>query len=234
MNKLMIVGIVFLTVVLVVAGIFVYDTYAKPVPKNTTQLINTNTNYPVPTGSSGTSPGTSEGILWQSLLITEVSGSTYWVNPPQALSLQSILFGAPSGSSNFAQVSSEANGIWVNLDSSVGTVSSWTLSCQETIQITDLSGNVIGTVCSNTQINANGGSLSTGTNQVLTSSGQFTASSIQSVIAAVVPTSSGLQYNFVVTLANIQLTLNASSGQLILSTSTPDSSNTLTWAIEFQ
>jgi len=228
-----------LIIVIVVGGYLTYASYVSGQPPGNSIPLATPTPTPILPGESPTPAPTSTtgttgtGTLWQSLLITNKDGSTYWVNAPQPFALQSI-FGAQAGTTNFNQVASESNGIWVKLDPSLGTISSWQLSCQETISITDTSGNIVGNLVNGANVNANGYSLATGSNQVLTSCGQIKASDVTNEISGVAPTTSGTQYNFEVTLSNIQLILNTSNGQVTLTASSGTQQNTLVWPIEFK
>ena len=236
-NKLVVAGALLLIVVIVAGGYLVYTTYFAngQVPSGSTPL---GTPTPEPTGTGEATPPpssgtTGTGAIWQSLLITNKDGSTYWVNPPKNFALQS-LYGAPAGTTNFKQVATESNGVWVNLDPSVGTISAWQLSLTETVQIVDASGNLVGKLVDSAQVNAHGYSLATGTNQVLTSCGQIQAADVATLIGQVTSTSSGTHYGFEVIMSNIQLVLTTSNGQVTLSAPSPTPQNTLIWPIEFQ
>jgi hypothetical protein len=232
MNKLMTAGIVMLVFVLIGAGYFAYASYGETVPENSSDLTPTDpTATPTPSPSPGAStiPSiTGSGKLWQSIYIKNTDGSAYWYNAPQPFDLRSI-FGSPSGdAADFTQVSTFQNNIYMKLDSSLGTVTSWTFSCQETIAVTDTSGNLIGKITDKTTVNANGQSVTAGSNTWVTGA-TLTAAQLQDVIGQVAPTTSGTQYYIVITLTNIQLTLN---GQVTLTSDEPGSSNTLSWLIK--
>lgn len=233
MNKVIAVGLIAIILITATVGYLTYETYfvsAQP-PSNSTTITSTNTENSTSTSGSG--------LLWQSLLVTPISGNAYWINPPQAFNLMSVLFGSSTNKvADLTQVSQVSDGILANLSPSLGTISSWSLSLDETIMITTTTGTFIGYVSGNgitvdnTQVNENGASLSTGTNVYLTSTGSITASSIITEIQSAGSITTGTPYDFVVTLSNIVLTLQTSNGQIVLTTPAATTANTLTWLVQ--
>jgi hypothetical protein len=183
-------------------------------------------NNPTPPAETPTPPTPRVNAeVWQTMYVTNGDGSTYWVNPPKPIAL--ALFGSPTGSaSDYNLVSKLQNNIYMKLNTEKP-VSSWMFTAKETIAITDLNGNILGTIANDATVTKSGNAVPNNQNVwVLGSS--LTASQLQPLINKV---TYGQCY-FVIKLSNIQLalTFNDGTGQT-LSASGGDAQNTLAWLI---
>jgi len=164
--------------------------------------------------------------VWQTLYVTNKDGSSYWVNPPKAFN-PLALFGAPDkDASQFKQVSTLQNNIYLKVDSSKQ-VTSWMFSAKETIGIYNSNGFEVGTIAKDATVNGNGGSLVNGANTwVLGAS--ISADQLEPLVEKITRT----QCYFVIKLSNIQLALTFSDGSTeLLTADYGNADNTLAWLI---
>ena len=237
MNKAVLTsGVVVIIAILCVAGYLAYTTWwPKPTPG------------PPGPGQTGSNSGTGVGgsvngvtsgddaLVWQTLWINNVNGKSYWYNAPEAFQL-SVLSGSQSGSgTDFEQVSTFQNNIYINVNSTtIPSVSSWSFSATEDVTIQSTSGQILcdittagmqsGTSGPTTVTNVNSQPPTPGQNVWVTGA-TFSASSFLST-----PGVSSLpagNYYFVITLSNIVLTLN---GQTYTVTQ-GNQNNILAWLI---
>ena len=228
-NKLAILGIA--AVMIIVLSLILYVSFtvttAKGVPK--TPLTPTS-------GSSGSGLGVSAQV-WQSLYIVPTTGQPYWVEPGQTYSAMTV-YGSPSGSgTDFSQVQVMHNEIDVNPSLQGQTVASWTFSCQETIEITDQYGNSVGYVtqpgssATAMTVNAQGSTLTPGQNNWIAGASE-TGSQLQATLNSAGATA-GSEYYIVITLSNIQLTLNfQGGGYQTLSGTSGTAQNQASWLVK--
>jgi len=164
--------------------------------------------------------------VWQTLYVTNSNGGTYWVNPPKPITL--ALFGSPTGSqSDLTLVSTLQNNIYMKLNTQKP-VASWAFSAKETIAVTDLNGNILGTIVNNVAVTENGVAVPNNQNVwVLGSS--LSAFQLQPLISHIAGYG---QCYFVIKLSDIQLNLTFNDGTgLALSASGGDAQNTLKWLV---
>jgi hypothetical protein len=222
MKKLIVIATIFLIACLVGIGYYAYTIYGTGGGGGGG-------------GGGGTNlfgSGDATGYIWQTLFITNDDGSTYWVQPPKAFEMNNI-YGSPDSADNFNKVAAMQNNIYMKIKST-NTIASWTFSCQETIILQDASGNAIGTLVQAQTVNAQGNTLANDQHQWVTGA-TLPASSLETVIGQVVPTTTGLQYYFAITLSNVQITVTDSQGNTqTLTGNNPTADNTLRWLIAFQ
>ncbi len=199
--------------------------YIQPQPTQTPyQWIDPS---PPPTPTLATTP-TLSAFVWQTLYVTNLDGSTYWVNPPKPTNPLAIWASPNKDASNFKQISYLQNNIYMKIDSAK-TVQSWMFSAKETIAVTDLNGNIKGTIANDATVSKNGGSVANGQNTYVLGA-SLTAQQLQPLIRNIV--SYGTPHYFVIKLSNIQLQLTFTDGSgQTLSASGGDASNTLAWLI---
>jgi len=169
--------------------------------------------------------------VWQSLYVTPTVGSPYWVEPGSTYSTLAI-YGSQSGSGNdFTEVSRLQNEIDISPTLAGQIVSSWQLSAQSTMSITDMNGNTVGYLTNSQTVNANGNTLTEGAHNWATGA-SVTGAQLQSLLLTA-GARVGNQYYLVITLSNIQLTLNfQDGGYQTLSTAMVDDTNTASWLIK--
>ncbi len=171
-----------------------------------------------PVGSLGSD---SSGLIWQSLYVTNKDGTSYWANAPEQFNLLAIL-GSPSGSGeDFTEIQSMQNNIYMNIAQPCST---WSFSCQETITVTDQSGNILATIADASSVNANGQSVPAGENVWVTGA-SVSGEQLQQIINL-----GAGNYYFTISLANINLTLDGQN----LSAQSASDANTLAWLIQVQ
>ena len=222
MNRSAAIGIFVILIIAVAAFIYVADTTLTSKGKVVTTPISS---------SSG-----STGTVWASLYIQNQGSSNYWVNAPSSFNVASI-YGSASGSgSDFNEVTSETNTIYMNIVPT-DTVTAWTFSCQETIALETTSGNIIGygtqtglsTTPQSFTVNAAGQTAPSGQNIQVTQTAPLTESSLQSWLTQPAGT-----YYFTVTLSNINLQLTTASGTQTLTAPAPTQANLLNWVIQIK
>ena len=222
MQAYLIIAAVSLIFIVAIAGFF-----TLPTTKATGKDPGSSTSTPVSSASGYTA------TLWQSLYIKNNDGSSYWANAPKPFTLASI-FGSPSGNGDdFNRIATEQSSIYMNLGQAAD---SWTFSCQETITLNTISGDVIGyftqtgltTTPSSFTINANGQTAPASQNLAVTSS-TLTETQLQQYL-----NQPAGNYYFVVTLSNINLSLTVSGQTSTLTGNTPTSDNTLSWLIQLK
>jgi hypothetical protein len=164
--------------------------------------------------------------VWQTVYVTNVDGSTYWVNPPKPFVLS--LLGSPDkDASHFKTVSNIQNNIYMKINSQKQ-VQSWMFSAKETIGIYNENGFEVGTIARDATVNQNGYSVANNQNTwVLGAS--MTANQLEPLIEKVTRT----QCYFVIKLTNIQLALTFTDGSTTLLTADYGNvDNTLAWLID--
>jgi hypothetical protein len=207
-------GLFFILVIAVIGMVYVFS--ASNVTKG--QIPSQKTSISSSTGSSGT--------VFATLFIKNQDDTSYWVNAPQSFNVASI-YGSPSGSgSDFTEISSMQNNIYMNINPS-DTVSSWTFSCQETILLADTSGNTVATIAGAKTVNANGQTLPSEQNVWVTGA-TVTDQELQTIL-----NQPHGNYYFVIELANINLSLTINgAAQTLSSNAQTSNSNTLSWLIQ--
>jgi hypothetical protein len=212
LNRMRLVAAVGLGLIIVIAVAVWYN-----------QIPNTGGSSKTPIGGNGIADGT----VWQTLYVTNVDGSSYWVNAPKPFSLGSI-FGYSSSAAQFQKVSTMQNNIYMSI--SQGGITSWTFSCHETITINKNSGTygvpgaVISTIA-DSAVNANGQSITPNTNTWVTGA-SLSATNLQTVLNQPAGT-----YDFVITLSNINLTITVNGQQYTFTAPSGTSQNVLVWLI---
>lgn len=196
----------------------------------------TGTNKKDPGSTTSTVVSSNSGYtatVWQSLFITNKDNTKYWANAPKPFTLASIFGSASGNGDDFNEIASEQDNIYMNLPQ---TCDSWTFSCQETIMLTDTSGTTIGYFqnmdksSTPVTVNANGNFLASQVGQnVWVAGSTINETTLQSVLAQPVG-----NYYFVVTLANINLTLTVNGQQSVLTYATATSDNVLAWLIQIK
>lgn len=203
----------------------------SPPPEDDPTTDPTATHKPTSTTKPSTPTSAPRGKinLWQTLYITNVDGSSYWVSPKKLFGL--TVFG--SDGDNFDVVKRMQNAIYINVPKSAvspSSVSSYRLTCKETIDIQTESGKHIAYLAEKTSIELNGGKISTDSNVALTSA-SLNAYELQNVITKA--TQGYGTYKIVITLSDIELKLNLSNGQQqSYKASSGNSDNVLTWLIK--
>jgi hypothetical protein len=222
MNRSAAIGIFVILIIAVGAFIYVADTTLTKTTNGKTVTT------PISSGTGST------GTVWASLYIQNQDGSNYWVNAPSSFNVASI-YGSASGSgSDFNEITSETNTIYMNIVPT-GTVISWTFSCQETVALETTSGTIIGygtqtgfsTTPQSFTVNANGETAPSGQSIQVTQTSSITEQNLQSWLSN--PTGT---YYFTVTLSNINLQLTTSSGTQTLTAPAPTQANVLSWLIK--
>jgi hypothetical protein len=210
----------------------VYPT-PQPTPKPSNAPIFTPNPTPTPYQWNNPTPPPVEtpaptvtAEVWQTVYVTNIDGSTYWVNPPKPFAL--ALLGSPDkDASHFKQVKNVQNNIYMKI-SSDKTVQSWLFSAKETIGIYNENGFEVGTIAKDATVNKNGYSVVNGQNTwVLGSS--ISAIQLEPLIEKVTRT----QCYFVIQLSNIQLSLSFTDGTTeMLTADYGNVDNTLAWLID--
>ncbi len=209
------IAIIVLVAVLIIGGIGVYQFFFASAKTTTT---------PTPISN-----GPTVASVWQNLYITNLDGSSYWAQAQQPFNLFAnleSLLGSQSGSgADFNTVSTIQNNIYMNVAESG--VTGYTFSCTETIQLWDTQGNIIETICNASPITETSAQALTEGQSYWVTGATVSASSLQNILAE--PTG---EYYYVITLANIQMTLTVNGQSQPLTAPTSTTANMLQWLIK--
>ena len=228
--------------IIVGAGLIAYIAMAAadPIPNNHTGLDDDDNDNNNNTGdSTSPEPSVISADLWQSLGITMTNDDIYWVNAPETYKLD-ILGKSTDDTTGLHNTKSVQNSIWVQVHSDKK-VTSWTFYCKESMYVVDSDGNTVATVFENKGVNADGQSLTSGVNSVITQA-SIASKDLETLLNnSGVPTYHNIQeaaqnpYQLKVVLTDITLTLHAEDD--LTATLSPTSydndlnegQNTLTW-----
>jgi hypothetical protein len=206
---------------------------STPVP--TATATPWNPTGPTPTATPTSTPQQPTAQVWQSLYVTDTSGS-YWVSPATPISAMNIL-AYNNQASKWNTVSAISNNVYMNINLHGISVASWSLTAVETITVNHQTssgglGASYGTVAAPTTISGGGGILYSSTNTWVTGS-NLPAASLETIIQNIIQSQTSGYIYLVVQLSNVQITLHLQNGQTWTlsqaSASTPE--NTLAWQI---